>query len=69
MCCHDHHHDQRHCHDHHKTASHCCCGEGEGPHRRFFSKEEEIVRLEGYLKNLQAEIKAAEAKLQALKEE
>lgn len=58
------------CHEHHgKASAHCCCDSGTGFQRRFFSKEEEIARLEEYLKDLQAEVKALEAYVQALKEE
>ncbi len=49
----------------------CCCMEPEGwkPgfRRRFASREERIARLEEYLKELQAEIRAVQERLAELK--
>lgn len=66
-------HGQCRCRDHHGSAD-CCCGERrhhrEGHfHRRYFTREEKIAELEGYLEDLQAEIQAVEERLADLKEE
>ena len=45
-----------------------CCGTGHG-FRRFHTREEMITRLEGYLKNLQAEAKGVEERITELKKE
>lgn len=47
----------------------CGCGCGGGFSRRFFSRQEKITKLEGYLKDLRAETEAVEAKIKCLKEE
>ncbi|HWQ88955.1 MAG TPA: hypothetical protein VN374_03170 [Desulfitobacteriaceae bacterium] len=36
--------------------------------RQFFTKEEEIAKLEAYLEDLKAETKAVESKIQMMKE-
>jgi len=43
----------------------CCCGH----HRRFLTKEEEIEKLESHKRNLEAEIKGVERKLEEIKRE
>lgn len=40
-----------------------CCGH----HRRFLTKEEEIEKLGNYKKNLEAEIKGVERRLEELR--
>jgi len=61
MCgCTDSHH-----HSHYRES--CCCG-GERFKRRFFTREEKISMLEDYLKDLQAEMKAVEAKIKRIKD-
>ncbi|WP_027355801.1 DUF5320 domain-containing protein [Desulfofundulus thermocisternus] len=44
----------------------CCC-HGEHFHRHFYSREERLARLENYLKELQAEVRAVEEKIKELK--
>lgn len=51
---------RRRCHQHHG---------GMGFHRRFVSHEEIILKLEEYLKELQAEAKGVEERLAELKKE
>ncbi|MGI6285698.1 hypothetical protein SEF58_07755 [Neomoorella humiferrea] len=47
----------------------CCRGHHHGSfHRRFFTTAEKKSRLEEYLKELQAEVKAVEEKLKELGE-
>lgn len=54
--------------DHHgRYRESCCCG-GDRFKRRFFTREEKIAMLEDYLKDLQAEMKAVEAKIKRIKE-
>jgi hypothetical protein len=54
------HHERRHCG--------CCEGEpGRHFHRRFHTREERLVWLEEYLKELQAEVKAVEEQMAELK--
>lgn len=56
--------------DRHLKVDRCSCGCDCGTiNRRFFSREERIAKLEGYLKELQAETDAVEAKLRCIKEE
>ncbi|MFO7943645.1 MAG: hypothetical protein R6U51_05020 [Anaerolineales bacterium] len=71
--CGNHHGEGCSCREHHRSAD-CCCGERrhhrEGHfHRRYFTREEKIAELEGYLEDLQAEIQAVEERLADLKEE
>mgnify|MGYP000912397838 CR=1 FL=1 len=54
------------CGDKHAKVDTCCCGGG--LKRRFFTKEEKIAKLDDYIKDLQMEIKAVEAKIQHIKE-
>lgn len=54
--------------DHHLGGG-CGCGCGGGFKRRFYSREERIAKLESYLKDLNAEAEAVEAKIRCLKEE
>jgi hypothetical protein len=42
----------------------CCCG-----HRHYLTKEEEIEKLESHKRNLEAEIKGIERKLEEIKRE
>lgn len=80
--CHEHygHHgrgEERMCHEHHGHHGHaggCCCeggdwewGHGRHHRRRFLTREERIARLEQYLQDLQAEIKAVEERLAEIK--
>ncbi|MDQ0285418.1 hypothetical protein J2Z49_000519 [Desulfofundulus luciae] len=44
----------------------CHCHGGQF-HRHFYSREERLDRLENYLKQLQAEVKAVEEKIKELK--
>lgn len=57
-------------HGHHHwcccCATDCCCGSSF--RRRFVSREETISRLESYLADLQAEAKAVQEKIAALRE-
>lgn len=60
-------HSPHHGHDSivgHPSA--CCCHPGEG-FRKFHSREEQISRLEEYLKALQAEVKGVEESIAELK--
>jgi len=81
-CCEERHgeHDcgcgDRHGHDgcgeqeHRHGRGHGCCCEGEpGRHfqRRFHTREERLASLEGYLQDLQAEVKAVEEQIAELK--
>lgn len=63
MCCS---HDQVQRGHHHGG---CCCTSGSGGklHRRFLSKDEQVARLEAYLKDLQAEAKAVEGKIKEIR--
>lgn len=47
----------------------CCCASGYGDysHRRFLNKDEQVSRLEGYLKDLQSEAKVVEEKIKEIK--
>jgi len=68
-CCQEHHGEHEcGCGDRHGHG--CCCGES-GPgrhfHRRFHTREERLASLEGYLKDLQAEVKAVEEQMAELK--
>jgi hypothetical protein len=61
-------------HDMHRAWGHhsgCSCGyhrhEGMGFRRHFIPREEIIARLEGYLKQLQAEAKGVEERIAELK--
>ena len=69
--CHPSEHGYRH-HSHHTPwgAGHhhgeCCCTLGYPP-RRFLTREEVIAQLEEYLKNLQAEAKGVEERIDDLK--
>jgi hypothetical protein len=56
-------------HHHHGGGCGCGCGCGGGLKRRFFSREEKIAKLEGYLKDLKAEAESVEAKIRCLKDE
>ena len=55
----------------------CCChheggrhhGHGKFMQRRFISKEEIIAKLQEYLKQLQAEVKGVEERIDELKKE
>jgi hypothetical protein len=42
-----------------------CCGRF---HRRFFSKEEKIAKMEAYAQELKAELKVVEGIIQKIKE-
>ncbi|MGB9825906.1 MAG: hypothetical protein ACPLRU_04460 [Desulfofundulus sp.] len=57
-----------HGYSHGYTPGHrgCHCHGGQF-HRHFYSREERLARLENYLKQLQAEVKAVEEKLKELK--
>lgn len=46
-----------------------CCPHPLHFHRRLFTKEEEIARLERYLEDLKAEQKAVEEQIKKLKEQ
>lgn len=62
MCC---------SHDQGKGVPHhggCGCGSGGHFPRRFLSKEERVAKLEAYLKDLKAELKEVEGRIQAIKE-
>ncbi len=73
-CGHEAHHSQRGEWEHHGGYgrghhSGCGCGHFGHGHRRFFTKEEIIARLEEYLKELQAEAKGVEERLAELRRE
>ena len=55
---------ERGCHEHHHGEEH---GPRAGFQRRYMTKEEEIAHLEPYLRDLQAEVKAVEERLAALR--
>lgn len=57
------------CGDHSKGhyQGSCCCGDGRLK-RRFFTREEKAAKLEEYIEDLQAEIKAVESKIKRIKE-
>lgn len=59
MCCTGDSHGHRH--------GGCCCTGGPF-RRRFFTKEEKLARLEEYLGDLRAEMKAVEEKIRKIKE-
>ena len=63
--CHSHHghHDPGGGSYHHRG---CCCGSGHR-HRHFFTKEEVIIHLEEYLKQLQAEVTGVEERIAELR--
>ncbi|MBF7081785.1 hypothetical protein IT084_02170 [Desulfallas sp. Bu1-1] len=46
----------------------CCCSSG-GFNRKFYGKEEQVVKLEKYLQDLKLEAKAVEEKIKELKGE
>lgn len=54
---------------HHAGGHHGPCAGGPGRHfrRHFYTREERLARLEEYLKDLQAEVKAVEELMAALK--
>ena len=65
-----HHEGHSGCENHHQQDSGCCCGHhAHHSHhpRMFLSKDEQITMLEEYLKELRAEVKGAEEKLEELK--
>ncbi|MDA8336346.1 MAG: hypothetical protein M0Z41_15390 [Peptococcaceae bacterium] len=71
MCCSPNHaqHGAGQCHGHHGAAraQHACgCHDGHFS-RRVYSKEEELTKIESYLQDLQAEVKAVEERIGALK--
>jgi hypothetical protein len=74
MCCQtENHHGGRH-HGGRRRGHHGCdCGCGCGGHSRFertfWTRDEKIARLEAYLGDLQAEAKAVEERITALKKE
>jgi len=59
MCCHPR-------EGHH--PSNFCCHHPFHFHRRYYSKDEEIARLEKYLEDLKAEQKAVEERIKELQE-
>jgi hypothetical protein len=70
--CGGHGHHSMHMGKHHQGNCGCGCHQhhgGMGFHRRFVSREEIIIRLEEYLKQLQAEAKGVEEHIAELKKE
>jgi hypothetical protein len=63
------HRGSRHSGHHHDCRCGCCdCGCGNSHFgRTFWTKDEKIAWLEGYLEDLQAEAKAVEERIAALK--
>jgi len=73
MCCSPSHaqHGPGQCHGHHGAAGAqygCGCHDGHF-FRRVYSKQDELTRLESYLQDLQAEVKAVEEQISGLKDQ
>ena len=66
-------HGSRHHGGRHRGHHGCDCGCGCGGHSRFertfWTRDEKIAQIEEYLKDLQAEAKAVEERIAALKKE
>ncbi|ACX52238.1 hypothetical protein Adeg_1116 [Ammonifex degensii KC4] len=59
-------HGWMHAHVDHHGYGHCCCHGGRM--RWTLSCKEELVRLEGYLKDLKEEMRAVEERIKEIKE-
>jgi len=72
MCCSPSqaHHASGQCHGHHGSVGtrHDCGCHGHSL-RRVYTRQEELTKLEGYLEDLRAEVKAVEERISGLKEQ
>ncbi len=69
MCESGHHQKRYSCpteHQRHYGGRSCCGGKGKGNWRKFMTKEEKRERLEGYAKELEAELSAVKEFLEEL---
>ncbi|MGB9663189.1 MAG: hypothetical protein ACPL5F_14460 [Moorellaceae bacterium] len=57
------------CHPKESHHSFKCCCPSPHFHRRYFTKEEEIARLEKYLEDLRAEQRAVEERIKKMREQ